>query len=613
MIVLPPEHLILIPSAAAAVASLLAIVHYGHRKVILWSTTAVLAVALAVPVSIPSYGPYKDISYSLMLPGSTLLNRSWSPGGLLEVVAAPSLRTAPGLSTRYSGHLPKQAALYRDGDRAGTLIVSDGGGTLPDYLQWQTAAAYAIFESIGRVVILGFDGGEEAMRAALNRARRIEIVESDGAAIALFKKIGNLSGAQPGFFDRAQIRITNPRHYLSIDEDGADIVILPLRENLASAVAGFGGASESFLMTAEGIEAALGILGPEGVLAITGWNQAPPTGRVKLMGTLGNVPGFLERTDLSARVRIINGWSTYTILVAPGDLSGRSLEKLQAFCLVRGFDFLQPMDIGYSTGSSRPMESDDEMADLDLRPVTDSRPYPWHTLRVSLMLKTLGSRREELLPRMEWGFLFLIMTLILTLVVAASVLFLTRPRRSPIKSLPSLLYFSCLGLGYMAVEILAIKRGGLLIAQPARAAALVLAPFLLFSGLGSFTAGKVGRGWLGGKWIFPAIAAATVVLYFIIPILIPVSEPLRSVFLVILACPLATMMGLPLPLGLGAGDRLREVSVPWAWAVSGYTSAIGSSLAGVLSVTAGHGSLVVVGICCYLTAWMLLGKLGKID
>ena len=103
------------------------------------------------------------------------------------------------------------------------------------------------------------------------------------------------------------------------------------------------------------------------------------------------------------------------------------------------------------------------------------------------------------------------------------------------------------------------------------------------------------------------IATATVILYLLIPVLIPLSEPLRILLLVFLICPLAILMGLPFPLGLRAGKRWREVSVPWAWAITGYTSAAGIALAGVLSVTEGHIGLLVVAACCYLAAGMFLG------
>jgi hypothetical protein len=219
----------------------------------------------------------------------------------------------------------------------------------------------------------------------------------------------------------------------------------------------------------------------------------------------------------------------------------------------------------------------------------------------------MGSGREDILPRMEWGLLFLLMTLCVTLAASAIVLYMTRPRGVRTTIFPPLFYFTCIGLGYMAVEILAIKRGGLLIAQPVTATALVLGPFLLFSGLGSFAVENAARGLLQGRWTFAAIAAGAALLYAVIPVLIPLPDPGRTILFAGFICPLALLMGLPFPLGLRGLNSGRETSVPWIWAVSGYSSASGSALAGVLSVFGGHAVLLAVAVFFYLAAGALLG------
>jgi hypothetical protein len=52
----------------------------------------------------------------------------------------------------------------------------------------------------------------------------------------------------------------------------------------------------------------------------------------------------------------------------------------------------------------------------------------------------------------------------------------------------------------------------------------------------------------------------------------------------------------------------RDAIVPWAWALNGYTSVIGSSLAGVLAVTMGFGALLLIGIASYALAGWLFEK-----
>lgn len=609
MILLAPEQITLIPTAAAAMGSLLAMAHYKSGGLWFWTTAVFFTVMITVPGGTLRYGPYKDISYSLLLPEASISTRYWGPGGLLEVVRAPSLRTAPGLSTRFKGTIPNQAVLYRDGDRVGTLVLTDKSGLASDYPMWQTSASpYTVVDKPDKVVVLGFEGGEEIRRAIAANVPLVEIVEADGAAAAMIKKVQGPGNGSVGLPDRYHMVVDHPRRYLATHGADTDIVVIPLTENLASSVAGFGAASENYVLTAEGISAALGILKPGGVLAITGWNQSPPSGRMKLIRTLMEHPGLSPDRVLTGYVRLVEGWSTYTALIGREKLAEDRLKKLERFCERCGFNLLDPAQF---TSSFPGSGKTSYMAGLDLGPVTDERPYPWHSLRMSLLLKALGNRREEVLPRMEWGFLFLSMTLLTTFVAAFGLLLLTRPRTAGKTAVPALLYFTSLGLGYMAVEILAIKRGGLLIAQPASAAAFVLAPFLLFSGIGSFAVIKVENWFFKGRWVYIAIPIGGFLLYLLLPILIPFPAAVGTILFITMICPLACAMGLPFPLGLRRESHLRQVSVPWVWAVSGYSSAVGSALAGVLCVTMGLRTLVAVAAVCYLAAGLLLGRLGE--
>ncbi|MEE8357308.1 MAG: hypothetical protein V3R33_08385, partial [Anaerolineales bacterium] len=72
--------------------------------------------------------------------------------------------------------------------------------------------------------------------------------------------------------------------------------------------------------------------------------------------------------------------------------------------------------------------------------------------------------------------------------------------------------------------------------------------------------------------------------------------------------PAAFLMGIPFPLGLRAVAGNRESGVPWAWAITGYTSVVGSSLAGVLAVTQGFVALLLLGIVSYLLAGLIFGS-----
>ena len=124
---LDPADLPKVPTLLAGIAALASLVHFHRDRKSLQLTTAVIvSLALLYPSSPAGYGPYKDISYALLLPSAGEMAHSSGVTGKLQVVSAPALRSAAGLSTKYRGQLPEQAAVYRNGDRLGTLILTDG-------------------------------------------------------------------------------------------------------------------------------------------------------------------------------------------------------------------------------------------------------------------------------------------------------------------------------------------------------------------------------------------------------------------------------------------------------------------------------------------------------
>jgi hypothetical protein len=160
----------------------------------------------------------------------------------------------------------------------------------------------------------------------------------------------------------------------------------------------------------------------------------------------------------------------------------------------------------------------------------------------------------------------------------------------------------------MVFEILLIKKSGIVLAPPAVAAAYVLAPFLLFSGLGSHTAGRIIIHPVRTRAVFLLIIPCGFAACATLGLMASISGPARLFLIPILVAPAAFLMGMPFPLALKSFSGRRETLVPWAWAISGYMSVVGSSLAGVLAVTAGFDALLLLGTACYLVAALLFGK-----
>ena len=614
---LPPAALSQVPAAAAAAACIIALLHFRDRSltaVIL--SAAILFPAFLVPAGPVRYGPYKDISYALLLPEAEFRAQRWGMTGHLQVVQAPAIRSAAGLSTGYRGRLPPQAALFRDGDRVGTLILAhDIHDPNLAYLGWQTATSpYKLLAPDSEVAIVGFDGGEEAARALIQGISRVTIVEPDPAVGELILSSQEMFREWIFSSRTTSVVRSNIRTFLQSSPSVFDAVIYPAAGSLASASVGLTGTAESYGLTVEGVTVALKALRDGGIMAINGWNQEPPTGLWKLLNLLRDIEFIHRDGSFSNRVVIVRGWSTHTVLIRPLAFSSEELAALKSFCSAMGFSMIRGED--FNPGDARLRQGREEpwFDDLDLRPSTDNRPYPWHSLNISFLGHLVGERREAAFPRVEWGFFFLIMALVLSVGASVALMGMSRPRGGfgP-AAWPFTLYFSCLGVGYMAIEIMVIKRSGLLLTPPTVSAAAVLAGFLLFSGLGSLTAGRfpMKKAFMGILFIFIPAAAASA--YLLMPLFARLSEPLRILLIFLVSAPCAYLMGFPFPAGLSGFRKRREELVPWAWAVSGYTSVVGISLAGVLAVTAGFGALLLMGAFCYVLAGFFFGVLSGSD
>jgi hypothetical protein len=174
---------------------------------------------------------------------------------------------------------------------------------------------------------------------------------------------------------------------------------------------------------------------------------------------------------------------------------------------------------------------------------------------------------------------------------------------------PVVLYFSGLGLGYIAVQISFVQRFVLFLGHPVYAVSVVLLAFLLSSGLGSMCSRSLVKpGRLSVPRAVLLLALLLVAYNYVIPAvfhsdLIALAVPLKIAISVAFIFPLAFVMGLFFPQGIGLVDRLAPELVPWAWAANTASSVLGAILSLVLAIHFGFAltALVAAGVyivCC---------------
>src|SRR4029077_13808744 len=126
---------------------------------------------------------------------------------------------------------------------------------------------------------------------------------------------------------------------------------------------------------------------------------------------------------------------------------------------------------------------------FDTRILTNHQPYFAAYIKVKDLLKFTD--RLELVQD-EWGYLLLWATLAIAAVFAATLVLLplifgwrTIFSRYPGKA-GTMVYFLCLGLGYIIVEVGMIAHFILALSNPTVSASVLITGMLVFSGLGSF-------------------------------------------------------------------------------------------------------------------------------
>ena len=174
------------------------------------------------------------------------------------------------------------------------------------------------------------------------------------------------------------------------------------------------------------------------------------------------------------------------------------------------------------------------------------------------------------------------------------------------------LYFGCLGLAYLLLEMTFLSRLTFLIGDPVQGAAVTIGGFLFFSGIGS-----IASQWLGTRrdravgGVFVALVVVGVVQITALRWVGPAAGglPLAGRWLAGagLLAPAAFLMGFPMPIGLLrlAGGPL----VPWAWATNGFASVLAAPLALALAMTWGYHLAAIAALLLYAVAGALYAQL----
>jgi hypothetical protein len=190
-------------------------------------------------------------------------------------------------------------------------------------------------------------------------------------------------------------------------------------------------------------------------------------------------------------------------------------------------------------------------------------------------------------------------------------------RQEESKAVPVLVYFSCLGLAFITIELTFIQKYMQLVGSPLYTYSTVIFSLLLSSGVGSL-ASKVVAPVGSARWRLPFVAIVVLGVLFTL-----VQQPLfrfglqfdqfgRILVAALSIFPVGFFLGMPFPLGVLAIEGRPRGAVAWAWGMNGAFTIIGGVSSVILSVVYGFSVTLLVATAVYIVAAVFYPKLSPV-
>lgn len=509
----------------------------------------------------------------------------------------------------------------------------------------------------GNVVIVGAAGGNEILTSLAFGADHIDAIElnpvTHGLLLDEYAEYSGRVAEEPN----VNYELGDGRSFVERSDKEFDLVWFPAPDSYAASNAASAGAfvlSESYLYTADAVDASLDKLTDDGILAAQFGEidyENRPYRTARYVSTVRKALEDRGVEDPSEHVLVATsptavGATAYsTVLVKDTPFTDEEVQRFtQQVDFMTGVAAEDPANtsavvLRHAPGippDGSPVSEiltlpDDELDGwyddfaYDVEPITDDAPYFWNFARPGSVLRAM----DESLPPSdtvdpESGIGERVLLLLLGISALFAVTFLILPFlaiRKDWKALPrkpvSALYFSCLGMGFLFFEITLIQRLTLFLGYPTYSLTVTLASVLIFTGVGALLSERVvHRGWTVGLWLLGALGLLTLFYELALPGIVDglfgLSLALRVIVAFVLMAPLGLCLGMFMPLGLGAVGRLTPLAreyVAWGWAVNGFASVMGSVLTTLLSMTFGFRVVMALAFCVYAVAVAALRSL----
>jgi hypothetical protein len=621
----------LLPAIALVLAAAGALYAFRRNRV---ATLASLVSCLAfgVLLAVPDARQALAVRHAKGAATPNIMLERWDP------LARITLTPGPDERTRF---------LTMDGGAVTAVLRFDGNLEHVSFLKGNVLQLAYHLRNYENSLIIGPGGGSDVLASLVFGNRNITAVEVNRSTLRTVRE--DLKEYSGHVYDLPGIdaEVGEGRAFVTGLGKKLDLIQATFIDTWVAASTGSHTLSEDYLYTVEGIRVFMDHLRKDGVFSVSRWG-GPLYGYLetyRIVGIANRVLRDLGTADPSRHIVVVQGpppdrvtqgagyqtalgsmESMATILVKRSPFSEDEIGKIEEAS--RSFSFRplwlagrgpdrQISELFAARGDDSYFAAYYEKTGLDFSPITDDRPFFFDMIRPPDYL-----RMKDKLPGVtEYGRMYtaihvlyqLMLAMLVVVVALLGIPVLARSRRVAL-SLPvaeALGYFVCLGLGFIGIELGLIQKFALFLGHPVYSLVVLLASILLFSGIGSFSAGGIAP--KAGFWRALSLVAVLIVYSFAIR---PLTEALitypfavKCALAVILSAVPAFLMGTFFPLGVSLVRERFPDLIPWGWAINSGFSVLGGTLSLFASMSWGYARTWYGFTLPYLVAAVLLWRM----
>lgn len=479
-----------------------------------------------------------------------------------------------------------------------------------------------------KTLVIGPGGGWDVARSLTGGSKDVTAVEINPiiAHTIMQQRFADLS-RRLYFRPEVHLFVEDGRSFVRRSHEKFQVLQATLVDTWASTAAGAFALSENNLYTTDAFRDYLNHLTDDGLMVFTRWGFEPPRESLRLislaieaLGQIGEPDAWRHVVVLRDRAQNINGFGALdTVLIFRKPLDSAGIAKIRSALAQTGLHAL------YIPGDAPKNEFGELLLSpapeafwrnypYNVTPVDDDRPFFFYTVQPRDVIHFLEQgglsadyKINRALPLLFEVVAISVLAIVLVLALPPLLLGERLPSEQGVRTF--LLYFVCIGAGYILIQVALIQKFVLFLGHPTYALTVIIFSMLISSGIGSYWSRRlIGESNETGRLtlVLSGIALTVTGLAFLAA---PVSEfgvgwplPFKVLVTVCMIAPVGFLMGMPFPTGLTRLEKSHPHAVRWAWALNAAASVFGSATAICLAIYVGLRATVCMGGLLYLCA-----------